>query len=169
MTRILVAYASRSGFTAGVAEAIGRWLAEGGLAVDVRPVAEVRDVAPYQAVVAGSAIHGSKWLPEAMRFVREQRESLGGKPFACFSVCMALAMSGKYRQAALDTLRPVRALLRPASEGAFAGGVDPGKLRLIPEGLVVRGIVASRLWQVGDYRDWAAIRAWAEALRPALR
>ena len=30
----------------------------------------VTDLAPYQAVVAGSAIQGQKWLPEAMQFMR---------------------------------------------------------------------------------------------------
>ena len=67
--RTLVAYASRAGSTAEVAEAIGRTLAEDGAQVDVRLVKEVADLSPYRAVVAGSAIQGGKWLPEAMQFV----------------------------------------------------------------------------------------------------
>ncbi len=59
---ILVTYASRAGSTAGVAETIGRTLAECGAMVDVRPVKQVSDLSAYRAVVAGSAIHA--WATE---------------------------------------------------------------------------------------------------------
>ena len=67
--RILVTYASRAGTTAEVAEAIARTLTQEGAQVDVLPMNSVKDLSPYQAVVAGSAIRGSKWLPEAIQFV----------------------------------------------------------------------------------------------------
>jgi menaquinone-dependent protoporphyrinogen oxidase len=57
--RILVTYASRGGSTAGVAETIGRTLAESGAQVDVLPMQAVKDLTPYQAVVAGSAIQAA--------------------------------------------------------------------------------------------------------------
>ncbi|HEX7394467.1 MAG TPA: flavodoxin domain-containing protein, partial [Anaerolineaceae bacterium] len=66
--RILVPYASRAGSTAGVAEAIGKSLAESGTQVDVVAMQDVKDLGPYQAVVAGSAIQNKQWLPEAMQF-----------------------------------------------------------------------------------------------------
>ena len=53
--KILVAYASQTGSTAGVAEAIGKSLAESGEHVEVRPMQDVKDLAPYHAVVAGNA------------------------------------------------------------------------------------------------------------------
>jgi menaquinone-dependent protoporphyrinogen oxidase len=93
--KILVTYASRGGTTTGVAEAIGKTLAESGAEVEVRPMAEVTDLSPYGAVVAGSAIQGGQWLPEAMQFVRGHQAELSSKPFAAFLVCMTLAMQGK--------------------------------------------------------------------------
>jgi menaquinone-dependent protoporphyrinogen oxidase len=54
--RILVAYASRAGSTAEVAEVIGRVLREGGPEVDVCPVGAVHSLAGYDALVLGSAI-----------------------------------------------------------------------------------------------------------------
>jgi menaquinone-dependent protoporphyrinogen oxidase len=48
--KILVTYASRAGSTAGVAEAIGKTLAENGALVDVIPMNEIKDLSPYQAV-----------------------------------------------------------------------------------------------------------------------
>src|SRR5512139_4097072 len=89
--KILVTYASRAGSTAGVAEAIGQTLTESGAQVDVRPMQDVTDLAPYRAVVAGSAVQDRQWLPEAMQFVRTHRAELNQKPFAAFMVCMTMA------------------------------------------------------------------------------
>ena len=54
--RVLVAFASRSGSTAGIAEAIAAELRDAGLAVDSRPAGDVPDVTPYEAVVLGSGV-----------------------------------------------------------------------------------------------------------------
>src|SRR5512142_2665544 len=99
MQKILVTYASRFGSTQGIAEAIGAALADGGMSVDVLPMRSVRDLSGYGAVVAGSAINGGEWLPEAMDFVRQHRDELNRKPFAAFLVCMTLTMrnAAEYR------------------------------------------------------------------------
>lgn len=166
--KILVTYASKTGSTAGVAEAIGRSLAERGVQVDVRPMAEVTDLSPYRAVIAGSAIRGGKWLPEAMQFMQEQRAELSARPFAAFLVCMTLSMKGadQYRQGVAEWLQPVRSLVRPVSEGLFAGGLDFSRLPLNPRTLLMRAPVLLRVWREGDHRNWQAIRSWAESLIP---
>jgi menaquinone-dependent protoporphyrinogen oxidase len=167
---ILVAYASRTGSTVGVAEAIGRTLAEGGAQVDVRPMDEVHDLAPYRAVVAGSAIQGKQWLPEATQWMRTHQAALAQKPFAAFLVCMTLAMpnAAKYRESVADWLQPVRALVKPLSEGLFAGALDISKIPSFSDRLKFRLSVLFRVWSEGDHRDWDAIRAWAESIRPLL-
>lgn len=123
--KILIAYASRTGFTIGVAEAIAKTLAEGGGSVEVRPMQGVKDLTPYRAVVAGSAIQGKRWLPEAQQFVQAQRAALAQKPFAAFLVCMTLAMRNgeNYRPVVAEFMAPVRALVKPVSEGLFAGRI----------------------------------------------
>jgi len=165
---ILVAYASQTGSTAGVAEAIGKTLSESGAAVEVRPMKDVQDLAPYQAVVAGSAIHGGQWLPEAMQFVQTHQAALARKPFAAFLVCMTLAMpgAGKYREHVATWLEPVRALVRPVSEGLFAGALDISKVPSFGDRLKFRLSVIFGVWSEGDHRDWNAVRTWAESLRP---
>ena len=111
--RILVTYASRTGTTAGVAEAIGKTLAESGATVDVRAMTDMKDLTPYDAVVAGSAIQGKQWLPEAMQFMQTHQATLRQKPFAAFLVCMTLAMKkGNYRAEVANWLQPVRYLCR---------------------------------------------------------
>jgi menaquinone-dependent protoporphyrinogen oxidase len=167
--KILVAFASTTGSTAGVAEAIGRTLAERGVEVDVRPMQEVHDIAPYHAVVAGSAIHGGQWLPEAMEFLQTHRSALTSRPFAAFLVCMTLAMrNAQYREHVATWLDPVRALVHPVSEGLFAGALDTKSIRSWGDRIKFRLSVLLGVWSEGDHRDWDAIRAWAESLRPLL-
>lgn len=168
--KILVTYASRFGATAGVAEEIGKTLVEGGAEVDVIPMRAVKDLSPYSAVVAGSAINAAAWLPEAMQFVQAHRSELARKPFAAFLVCMTLAMKNgeQYRSHVTGWLAPVRALVRPVSEGAFAGVLDIGKIPSFSDRLKFRLSVLFGVWQEGDHRDWNAIRAWAAGLPPLL-
>ena len=167
--KILVTYATRAGSTAGVAEAIGQSLAESGASVDVRPMQDVNDLTPYRAVVAGSAIQRGRWLPEAMQFIQTHQAALARKPFAAFLVCMTLAMpNNKYREHVADWLKPVRALVKPMSEGLFAGALDISSIPSFRDRLKFRLSVAFGVWSEGDHRDWNAIRAWADSTRPLL-
>jgi menaquinone-dependent protoporphyrinogen oxidase len=168
--KILIAYASRAGSTAGVAEAIGKTLSESGLQVDVRPMKDIKDITPYQVVVAGSAIQNKQWLPEAMQFVQTHKDALSQKPFAVFLVCMTLAMKNaeQYRGFVSDFLRPVRALVKPVSEGLFAGMLDIAKVPSASDRFKFRLSVLFGVWSEGDHRDWNAIRSWTESIRPLL-
>ncbi len=165
--RILVAYASRTGTTAGVAEAIGATLRDRGVLVDVLSVSAVMDLTPYCAVVAGSAIQNKQWLPEAMQFVQANQVALRRVPFAAFLVCMTLAMKkGDYRSQVSAWLQPVRALAPTVSEGLFAGALDISKVSTWKDRLMFRVSVVMGVWSEGDHRDWDAIRTWAESLGP---
>ncbi len=164
-SKILVAYASKAGSTSGVAEAIGKTLADSGTEVEVRRIKDVADIAPYRAVVVGSAIRAGKWLREGTQFVQTHQSALAQKPFAAFLVCMTMSkQTDAAHQEAAGYLEPVRALVKPVSEGLFAGALDYSKLSLV-EGLLMRAVGGD---QPGDYRDWNAIRTWAEGLKPLL-
>jgi menaquinone-dependent protoporphyrinogen oxidase len=167
---ILVTYATQAGSTAGVAEFVGQTLRDAGCQVEVRPMAAVSDLAPYAAVVAGSAIHDKQWLPEAMDFVRANRAALNQRPCAVFLVCMTLALadSEKYRDDVAAFLDPVRALVTPVSEGLFAGALEVSKVPYFWARLGFRLSVLFGAWEEGDHRDWHAIRAWAHSLPPLL-
>jgi menaquinone-dependent protoporphyrinogen oxidase len=168
--KILVTYASRLGSTVGVAEAIGKTLAENGAQVDVLCMQDVKDLTSYRAVVAGSAIRDNEWLPEAMDFLKANRTELSHKPFAAFLVCMTLAMpkADQFRQGVSDWLKPVRALVKPVSEGLFAGTLDTSKISSWRIRTMFKVSVAMGVWSEGDHRDWKAIRLWAESLPAVL-
>ncbi|MCX6035842.1 MAG: flavodoxin [Chloroflexi bacterium] len=168
--KILVTYASRAGSTAGVAEAIGKTLAESGAQVAVLAMHDVNDLAPYRAVVAGSAIQNKQWLPEAMQFMQTHQAALAQRPFAAFLVCMTLAMKNtdQYRGFVADFLQPVRTLVKPVSEGLFAGMLDIRKVPSASDRFKFRLSVLFGAWSEGDHRDWNAIRSWADSLHPLL-
>ena len=168
--KILVTYASRAGSTAEVAEAIGKTLSEGGAQVDIMPMNDVKNLSSYQAVVAGSAIRGSKWLPEAVQFVQTHRSTLAQKQFAMFTVCITMAMKNaeNYRAGAAGWVAPVRAMVKPLDEGFFAGMLDFSKLPVNWDTLMLRLTVALGIFPRGDHRDWNAIHNWAEGLRSVL-
>ncbi|MFA6126314.1 MAG: flavodoxin domain-containing protein [Bacteroidales bacterium] len=168
--KILVTYASRTGFTGGVAEKIKKTLEENGLQVDLCLMKNVRDLSSYQAVVAGSAVQDRQWLPEAMEFMKIHQKALSQKPFAAFMVCMTLAMPNaeKYREGIMEWLNPVRELVKPVSEGFFAGGLDIAKIPSLGARIKFRISVLVGVWKEGDHRDWEAIDQWSTDLKNIL-
>lgn len=168
--RILVTYASRTGWTPGVAEEIGKTLSDGGAEVEVRPLSEVNDLSAYDAVVAGSGINDRMWHPEAVEFVRAHQAELSQKPFAVFLVCMTLAMKNgeQYRGNVSTWLDPVCALVQPVSRGLFAGGLDISKVPTFKNRMMFRMSVLFGVWKEGDHRNWDAIRKWAAELKPLM-
>ncbi len=168
--KVLVAYASRAGATAGVAEAIGKRLVEDGAHVDVHRVQDVDDLSPYGAAVIGSPIQAARWLPEALDFVWAHQAELTRIPCATFTVCMTLAMrKPEYQDAVRTWIQPVRELVKPVSEGLFAGVLDLAKVPSLADRLKFRISIAMGVWSEGDHRDWEAIRGWAGGLTALLR
>lgn len=167
--RILVTYASRTGSTIGVAQAIAAALIEKGYLVDVIPMPEVKEISPYRAVIAGSAIQSNAWLPEAMRFLQTHRAALNQRPFAAFLVCLTLVMgNGRYRDHAATFMQPVRELVKTRSEGLFAGALNIAIIPSLADRIKFRLSVLFGVWKEGDHRDWDAIRKWAAALPQSL-
>jgi menaquinone-dependent protoporphyrinogen oxidase len=164
--KILVTYASRTGSTEEVAQFIGKTISELGETVDVISMNEVTDISKYDAVVAGSAIQAGKWLPEAVSFVETHRNELRQKPFAAFLVCMTLAMkkADNYSGFVSGFLDPVRKIVKPNSEGFFAGILDINKIPSFVERIKFRISVLFGVWKEGDHRDWDAIKVWSADL-----
>lgn len=164
--KILVTYASRTGSTAEIAEAICKTLRQEKVHVEILPIAEVKDLSSYKVVIIGSPIRKSRWLPEAMEFIETHRAVLTQKRVATFTVCITLAMSNaeQYRHAVKEWIAPIRALVSPVSEGLFAGKLDFNKLPWTLDTLLFRITVAVGILPKGDHRDWNTVHAWAASL-----
>jgi len=164
MNKILIAYASQCGSTGEVAQAIGEVLCARGAQVDVRPVKAVSSLDGYDAVIVGTAIRAGRCLPEAKAFVEKHQADLGRLPLAYFAVCLAVrAEDAQEREQAKTYLDDLKAIVRPAAEALFAGKMDYRRLPLLFK-LMMRMMKI----QEGDFRDWAAIRAWAQEISPLL-
>ncbi|WP_292518113.1 flavodoxin domain-containing protein [Methanoculleus sp.] len=162
--KILVAYASRYGSTAEVAEAIGDELRKAGDEVDVRPANEVSDLSPYRAAIIGSPIYMGKWLPESQVFIERYQQLLRSIPVAFFAVGLTVEEGNpEFLKKAEASMDQVRMLVKPVDIGLFSGGLDTGRLSFAD-----RTIIKLIRTKTGDLRNWEAIRAWARAVRPMI-
>jgi menaquinone-dependent protoporphyrinogen oxidase len=163
MQKILVAYASKAGSTAEVAQAIGETLVAQGASVDVLQIKNVKDLSAYKGVILGSAIRVGQWLPEAVNFVKTHQAELRQRPTAYFLVSGTLKdNTPEVKQKVGAYLDPVRAIFEPASVGLFAGKIDYSKLSFLDR------TIAKAVGSVeGDWRNWEAIRAWSAQALPA--
>lgn len=103
-----------------------------------------------------------------MQFLRAHQADLSRRPFAAFLVCMTLAMPNPYREHVAAWLEPVRALVRPVSEGLFAGTLELKRISSLGDRFKFWLSVKMGVWKEGDHRDWKAIQAWAASLVPLL-
>jgi len=159
-----------TGSTKGVSETIGKTLSDLGESVDAIPMRDIKDVSPYKAVIAGSAIQAAKSLPEAMEFIQTYKQDLKQNPFAAFLVCMTLAMTKgeSYRDHVSSWLEPVRHQVTPISEGLFTGTLDIKKISSFGDRLKFRFSVMFGVWKEGDHRDWISIQNWTKNLKSIL-
>jgi menaquinone-dependent protoporphyrinogen oxidase len=165
--KVLVAYASKYGSTAGIAERVGQALREAGLEAEVQHAEKVDDLAPYGAVVLGSAVYAGQWLKEAATFLTENEAALAERPVWLFSS----GPTGEGDPVELmkgwrfpENLQPVADRIGVRDLAFFGGVLDPQKLSF-PEKMIVRALKAP----TGDFRDWDSIEAWAGSVAETLK
>lgn len=158
---ILVAYATRYGSTADVAEAIGDELRKAGNEVEVRPISELRDLSQYRAAVIGSPIYMGKWLPEPQVFIERNQQYLRTIPVAFFAVGLTIEEGNpESLKKAEMSMDQVRMLVKPVDIGLFPGRLESGHLSFTD-----RAIIKMIRAKTGDFRNLEAVRAWAQAVR----
>jgi menaquinone-dependent protoporphyrinogen oxidase len=172
---VLVAYASRHGSTAGIAERIATGLQAAGLSAEAVAVSEVGDVERYDAFVIGSAAYLFHWLKDASRFVKRHHALLGTRPVWLFSSGpLGTDLVDEQGDDVLEATRPkefdeLAPLVNPRGMQVFFGAWDPDAPRVGLTEQLVRRLPAAEATPAGDFRDWAAIDAWsAEIARELL-
>ena len=158
--KILVAYASKHGSTAEIAETIGETLREAGHEVDVRPAREVQRLTGYDVVVLGSALYSAHWQRDANRFAKRHRAALQQIPVWLFS-SGPLDRSADYDNIPLtEHVEPEVAPIGARGHRTFGGRLLEGTPGVDPALLATH--------HVGDFRNWEQIRAWAREIAESL-
>jgi menaquinone-dependent protoporphyrinogen oxidase len=166
-SKVLVAYATKYGATAEIAEKIGEVLQQAGLQADVQPADRVSDLSAYRGVVLGSAVYIGRWRKEATNFLKTNEQALAGKSVWLFSSGPtgegdALELVQGWRLP--GKLQPIADRIGPRDIAVFHGASDVNKLNFIERWMLNR-VKAP----VGDFRDWEAIAAWATTIADDLR
>lgn len=162
LPRVLVAYATKHGATAEIAEAIAEELRGAGLAADCSEVRRVERLDGYGAVVLGSAVYMKRWRREARRFLRRHGGGLAGMPFWVFSS----GPCGKDPDPSWS--EPAKVVARVERLGAREHVVFGGRLPLHPGNFMERAMVRDTPPELRDLRDWDEIRRWARGVAGAL-
>jgi menaquinone-dependent protoporphyrinogen oxidase len=158
---VLVAYATKTGATAGIAEAIGAELRDHGHDVDVVAVTEVKTIEPYDAVVLGSALYLRHWRREAVRFLHDNVDELRTRQVWLFHS----GPVGPDKDQDEEMPPAVRHLAREIGATpavTFAGRLEPETAK----GFLARRLATGNL--AGDSRDWHKIHAWAADISAAI-
>ena len=167
MARVLVAYASQLGGTRGIAEAIGAGLTQRGHPATVRSVSEIVSVDDFDAVVLGSGVFASHWHKPAVEFARRHEAVLRKKPVWLFSSGPIGDSTPAGPFSDPKEVGGIRARLQPRDHRIFWGSLDRAALDKSNVGTVTR-FISRRFIPEGDWRDWAAIDAWAEVISSSL-
>jgi menaquinone-dependent protoporphyrinogen oxidase len=165
--KVLVAYGTKYGATAAIAEKISEVLREAGLPTEVLPADRVGDLSAYKAVVLGSAVYIGQWRKEAAKFLKDNEQALAGKPVWLFSS----GPSGEGDPVELlqgwrfpGKLQPIADRIQPRDIAVFHGAVDADKLNFIE-----RWMLKNVQSPLGDFRDWDAIASWAAGIAEELK
>ena len=172
--RILVAYATRHGATAGIAKRIAEMLERAGHSVTLQRAADVSRVDDHDAYVIGSAAYMGSWLKEASDFVRRNRQLLAQQPVWLFSSGpIGTQLVDDKGRDVIEASRPAEfaefeSAIHPRDEHVFFGAYDPdapavGLLEKVGSWFTRMPSIRKEI-PAGDFRDWPAIEAWADGI-----
>ncbi|HEU4546942.1 MAG TPA: flavodoxin domain-containing protein [Microlunatus sp.] len=159
MSTVLVTYASRTGSTREIAEAVADELRQTDHTVALVECSAAPDIGGFDAAVIGSALHGRRWMPDAVDYLRRQARHLIDRPTFLFQ--SGPCSDGTTHVPVTRSPKAVRRITRRyglTDPVTFTGRIDhthaPGRFTRWSAAPVAPG----------DYRDWTAIRAWGYAI-----
>jgi menaquinone-dependent protoporphyrinogen oxidase len=159
--KTLVGYATRSGSTQEVAEAIAAAFRERGLEADCQQLRDTRSVDSYRMLVIGAPLFMFHWHKDAFAFLNRNRAALANLPVAVFSLGPFHDEEKEWQDIRAQFDRELATIpwFSPVARQVFGGKFDPTTLRF-PMNL----IPGLKKMPASDIRNWDAIRAWARDL-----
>ena len=162
--RVLVAYGTKHGATAEIAEAIAKALSAADLEVDVQRARRVRSLERYRAVVLGSAVYAGRWRRDAQRLL--QRSGLGEREVWLFSSGPVGEDKGDPEELERWT-KPPRVQQIAADLGVHEHVVFGGMVA-DDAGFIRKKMARNIPPELRDRRDWGAIEGWAQSIAATL-
>ena len=154
--RVLIAYGSKRGGTAGLATMIGDDLTDAGFDTVVKPAREVKAIDDFDAVVVAGALYASRWHRDARRFVRRHAAALQEKPVWFVS-------SGPLDDsAAQGDIPPIKQVAAAMSKiGARGQTTFGGRLEADAKGFPASAMAKKN---AGDWRDPSHVHRWTSGV-----
>jgi len=160
--RVLVAYGSKRGATAEIAEKIGETLRQKGRQVDVLDAGAVKDLNRYSKIVLGSSVYIGLWNRKVVRLLKNNTELLEKLPVWLF-------ISGPTGQG--NPVDLMEGWLYPKSLQPVIERINPRDITCFGGKLVMETLNPFERWIVnkvkapeGDFRDWQAVASWANEI-----
>jgi menaquinone-dependent protoporphyrinogen oxidase len=154
--QVLVAYGSKRGGTAGLAEMMGEELESAGVSAAVEPAREVKSIDGFDAVVVAGALYAFRWHRDARRFTKRFAKALRERP-------VWLVSSGPLDDSATSKeIPPVKQVAGVMASIGARGHVTVGG-RLEPD---AKGFPASAMAKknAGDWRDREQVHTWITSI-----
>ena len=167
---VLVVYASHHEATHGIADRIAEVLRDAGHRAIVRRASDPGGTEAYDAFVVGSAVYMFHWIKDAASFVRHHAAALSERPTWLFSSGpLGPATPEQDANAEPRDIPELIAAVHPRAHRIFYGAYDPESRPVGFMERLSRTMPATRdLLPGGDFRDWAAIDAWAKEIASEL-
>ncbi len=131
--KVAVVYASKHGFTKGIAEYIRDKVSDNGIQAELVDATRAKAPGEYDAFIIGSVVFFGKWMREAHEFVTRNQEQLSHHPVWLFSS----GPTGKEKtdkkgrdllEASIPTdIAEFKRIINPRNHHVFYGGYDSTK------------------------------------------
>jgi menaquinone-dependent protoporphyrinogen oxidase len=164
--KVLIAYASKYGATTEIAQKIAEDLKTATVEVDVLPANKIKDIAPYQMIIIGTALYMGQWRKEAVQFMKSQQGTLVKQPVYIFTS----GPTGEGDPTELlqgriipESLKSILAVIQPKEVTVFGGKADTERMNGFDKWIMKKVKAGS-----GDFRNWQAISAWTTKISASL-
>ncbi len=168
--KVLIAYGTKYGSTAKIADYMKEAIEGAGQNVDVIDVRKEpgANLSEYPIVIVGSCIQFGKWMPEALDFLKRHESELSKKRVGLFVSCLDAFGVGDHKDARENYLCKVASShpsIKPVGLGLFGGVIDMSKY-----GFATKLLAKARTKEMSDqgvdfskpydFRDWEEIQRW---------